>query len=169
MGLQRTGIQHRRLLIGLGGFLEVAEFVIGHAQIEPVLEPVGGHLRERVAVARGGRKVAFGEGQGGHGLGGHGRIRLQFDEHLRVTPHGDVVLLLQEHGHQVGNGFLAARIAGQHLAVQLHRFGGPSGLLQRHALAEQRLFVIGEQAEVLLDRLQGLGGAAGMDQRNSQP
>ena len=115
--MQRLRIQHGGLLIGMGGLLEVAELVVGHAQVEPVLEAVGDPLREVVAVARGGGEVAFGEGQRGHGLGGHGGIRLQFDQHLRVAPHGDVVLLLQEHGHQIGNGFFAARIAGQHLAV----------------------------------------------------
>ena len=59
-------------------------------------------------------------------------------------------------------------IARQHLAILLHGFGVLAGLLQGDGLAEERLFVIGKEAEVFFQRLQRFGGTAVVNQRDAQ-
>ena len=101
MRLGAGGLQAGGLPVGLGGLIVAAHLVTRHAQVEPVLEAVGRRLCQRAAVLRGSGVVSVLKGQGGQRLGGGGRIRLDLRQHLRVTPHAAVILLLEEHGNQV--------------------------------------------------------------------
>src|SRR5262249_19641574 len=49
---------------------------------------------------------------------------------------------------------LAFGISCQHLAILFHRFRVPAGLLKGDGMAEERLLVIREKAEILVERLQ---------------
>ena len=119
-------------------------------------------------MADGGEVIAVGESQGGQGFHGDCGFRLQFGQHLGIAADGVVVLLLQEQGHQVGERLLAAGIAGEHAAIILHRFGVAAGLVEDDGLAEQRLLVIGELLEVVLDGRQRFGDAAGVEERDAE-
>ena len=156
--MRAAGLQAGGLPVRLGGLIVTAHLVTGHAQVEPVLVAVGRGLGQSAAVLRGSGVVRVLKGEGGQGFGGRGRIGLDLAQHLRVAAHADVILLFQEHGDQVRERLFAARIASQHLAILFHGFGVLAGLLQRHGLAEEGLFMLGKQAEIFFQRASASAG-----------
>ena len=86
MRLGAIGPQRSGLPVGLDGFLMLTELVIGHAQIEPVLEAVGHRLGETAAIACGRREIAVPEGQR--------RQRLQIDAIQELAMHREFQLLV---------------------------------------------------------------------------
>jgi hypothetical protein len=168
VGLRTAGLQAGGLPVRLGGIFVTAHLVTRHAQVKPVFEAVGRGFRQRAAVLGGGREVAVLKGEGGEGLGGRRRIGLDLAQHLGVAADARVILLVQEHGDQVAKHLFAARIARQHLAILFDGFGVLTGLLQRHGLAEERLFMFGIEAEIFFQRCERFGRPACMDERNAQ-
>ena len=123
---------------------------------------IGRHAGQIAALLRGGRRIVGGECQRGQRFHGHGRIGLQFKQHLGVALHGLPVLLIEENRNQVGKGVGILGVARQGLPVHLHGGCAASGLLQRGGFGEQSLFAVGKQKQVFLERLQCILRVAGV-------
>jgi hypothetical protein len=169
IGLRRIGLQRDGLGVRVRSLLVVAHRVMRHPQVEPVLETLRNQFGQTAAVACRRRVVPVLIRQRRQRFQGHRRLRLQLGQHLRIAPHRLAVVLFEGDNHQVGERLLAPRIANQDLAVVLRRFGDLAGLLQSRALPEQRLLVIGEESEILVERFHRLGRAPAVDQAEAQP
>ena len=150
--------------VRLRSLLVVARLVMGHAQVEPVLETLRKPVRDRrgssVRPPRS-RRPQTPAPPALPGRRASPAATRPASPHSVAPPRG---LSFRGIGHQVRERLLAPRIARQHLAVVLHGFREPAGLLQGHGLAEQRLLVIGEEIQILVERFQRLGRAPAVNQ-----
>ena len=164
VGWHRIGLQRDGLGVGVRGFLMLAHGLMGHPQVEPILETLRSRFRQIPAVAHGRRVVFALERQRRQRLQRDRRLRPQLGQHLRIASRRLVVLLFEEDTHQVRQCLLAPRVPRQHFAVVCRRFGQLAGLLQGDSQAKQRLLIVGKEIEIPVERFQRLGRAPAVDQ-----
>ena len=114
------------------------------------------------------QQIAVGEGRSSHRFHGRLRFRIQLEQRLGIFPRLREILLLQAHGGQVGKRFLRLGILQQHLLVEFRCFVQPTGLLQRHGLAEQRFLVVGILEYVAIEGVQRFFRTLQMHQAGAQ-
>ena len=138
---QRLGAQLDALLIGFGGRLEAAGFLVRQRQVEPAFEVARHRAHQQGAELRGEGVFARGAGPRRQSLQRHRGFRPQLEQVLRILPHHVEVFFRHADQYKVGERFFGIRIAFQNLLIDLRRFVRVTERLQRHRLAELRLLV----------------------------